>query len=225
MSASASCACLSPPSLSPGWHSCSDSGQRPPSRTGSLSSESSRRSHLPWPGCPRRSDWSQRASLAQTAQPCPCRSCFHSCPALSYRRTQCLPECAGSPRTSRSPRWWTASARCSPGRRSATPLTWLWPGALGSRWSRTSGPRPRSAEVVRRREPQPMITIGQLAAYAGVTIKAVRHYHKRGLLEEPSRDSSGYRRYTAQHAIDLVKIKTLAEAGVPLVRVKELLAA
>ena len=70
-----------------------------------------------------------------------------------------------------------------------------------------------------------MITIGQLAAYAGVTIKAVRHYHKRGLLEEPPRDASGYRRYTAQHAIDLVKIKTLAEAGVPLARVKELLAA
>jgi DNA-binding transcriptional MerR regulator len=70
-----------------------------------------------------------------------------------------------------------------------------------------------------------MITIGQLAGYAGVTIKAVRHYHKRGLLEEPARDSSGYRRYTAQHAIDLVKIKTLAEAGVPLARVNELLAA
>src|SRR5215831_13127223 len=69
------------------------------------------------------------------------------------------------------------------------------------------------------------ITIGQLADYAGVTIKAVRHYHKRGLLEEPSRDASGYRRYTARHAIDLVKIKTLAEAGVPLARIKELLAA
>ena len=67
-----------------------------------------------------------------------------------------------------------------------------------------------------------MITIGQLAAYAGVTIKAVRHYHQRGLLEEPPRDSSGYRRYSAQHAIDLVKIRTLAEAGVPLARVKEL---
>ncbi len=69
------------------------------------------------------------------------------------------------------------------------------------------------------------ITIGQLAKYAGVTIKAVRHYHKRGLLEEPPRDPSGYRRYSARHAIELVKIKTLAEAGVPLVRVKELLAA
>ena len=73
--------------------------------------------------------------------------------------------------------------------------------------------------------PQHMITIGQLAAYAGVTIKAVRHYHQRGLLEEPPRDSSGYRRYSAEHAIDLVKIKTLAEAGVPLARISELLAA
>jgi len=70
-----------------------------------------------------------------------------------------------------------------------------------------------------------VITIGQLASYAGVTIKAVRHYHKRGLLAEPPRDSSGYRRYTAEHAIELVKIKTLAEAGVPLARIKELLGA
>jgi DNA-binding transcriptional MerR regulator len=70
-----------------------------------------------------------------------------------------------------------------------------------------------------------MITIGQLADFAGVTIKAVRHYHQRGLLEEPSRDSSGYRRYTAEHAIQLIKIRTLAEAGVPLARTKELLAA
>jgi DNA-binding transcriptional MerR regulator len=70
-----------------------------------------------------------------------------------------------------------------------------------------------------------MITIGQLAAYAGVTIKAIRHYHQRGLLAEPPRDSSDYRRYSAEHAIDLIKIKTLAEAGVPLARIKELLAA
>lgn len=68
-----------------------------------------------------------------------------------------------------------------------------------------------------------MITIGRLAEYAGVTIKAVRHYHERGLLAEPDRDSSGYRRYTAQDAIDLVKIRTLADAGVPLARIKELL--
>jgi MerR family regulatory protein len=51
-----------------------------------------------------------------------------------------------------------------------------------------------------------MITIGQLAAYAGVTIKAIRHYHQRGLLAEPPRDSSDYRRYRAEDAIELVKI-------------------
>ena len=68
-----------------------------------------------------------------------------------------------------------------------------------------------------------MITIGQLADYAGVTIKAIRHYHERGLLPEPDRDSSGYRRYTAKDAIDLVKIRTLAHAGVPLARIKDLL--
>jgi DNA-binding transcriptional MerR regulator len=70
-----------------------------------------------------------------------------------------------------------------------------------------------------------LLTIGQLAGYAGVTIKAVRVYHDRDLLPEPPRDSSGYRRYGAEHAIQLVKIRTLAEAGVPLARIKELLAA
>lgn len=69
------------------------------------------------------------------------------------------------------------------------------------------------------------LTIGQLANYAGVTIKAVRHYHRRGLLAEPPRDASGYRRYDADHAIHLIKIKTLADAGVPLAGIKELLAA
>lgn len=70
-----------------------------------------------------------------------------------------------------------------------------------------------------------MITIGQLADYAGVTIKAIRHYHRRGLLEEPPRDASGYRRYSATHALALVKIKTLTDAGVPLARIKDLLTA
>jgi len=75
------------------------------------------------------------------------------------------------------------------------------------------------------RRPKYVITIGQLAGYAGVTIKAVRHYHERGLLAEPPRDASGYRRYSAEQAIELVKIKTLADAGVPLARIKALLAA
>ena len=42
-----------------------------------------------------------------------------------------------------------------------------------------------------------MLTIGELASYAGVTVRAVRHYHAKGLLPEPERDHSGYRRYGA----------------------------
>jgi DNA-binding transcriptional MerR regulator len=68
-----------------------------------------------------------------------------------------------------------------------------------------------------------MLTIGQLAAYAGVTVRAVRHYHAKGLLPEPERDHSGYRRYDAKAVVELIKIRTLAEAGVPLARVQELL--
>lgn len=67
-----------------------------------------------------------------------------------------------------------------------------------------------------------MITIGQLARYVGVSIKTIRVYHDKRLLAEPPRDASGYRRYTAQHAIDLIKIRTLAEAGVPLARIRDL---
>jgi DNA-binding transcriptional MerR regulator len=87
-----------------------------------------------------------------------------------------------------------------------------------------SGGDPAGSELAGR-GPKYVITIGQLAGYAGVTIKAVRHYHERGLLAEPPRDASGYRRYSAEQAIELVKIKTLADAGVPLARIKELLAA
>ncbi|EWT01975.1 MerR family transcriptional regulator [Intrasporangium oryzae NRRL B-24470] len=70
-----------------------------------------------------------------------------------------------------------------------------------------------------------MLTISQLAAYAGVTVRAVRHYHAKGLLAEPERDHSGYRRYDAAAVVELVRIRTLADAGVPLSRVRELLAA
>ena len=70
-----------------------------------------------------------------------------------------------------------------------------------------------------------MLTISQLAAYAGVTVRAVRHYHATGLLPEPERDHSGYRRYDAAAAVELIRIRALADAGVPLSRVRELLAA
>jgi MerR family transcriptional regulator, thiopeptide resistance regulator len=60
------------------------------------------------------------------------------------------------------------------------------------------------------------VTIGRAAAFAGVTVKAVRHYHKHGLIDEPRRDDSGYRRYGTADLLRLVQIRTLAAAGVPL---------
>jgi DNA-binding transcriptional MerR regulator len=68
-----------------------------------------------------------------------------------------------------------------------------------------------------------MLTISQLAAHAGVTVRAVRHYHKIGLLPEPERDRSGYRIYDAAAVVRLIRIHTLADAGVPLARVQDLL--
>jgi DNA-binding transcriptional MerR regulator len=68
-----------------------------------------------------------------------------------------------------------------------------------------------------------MLTISQLAAHAGVTVRAVRHYHQIGLLPEPERDQSGYRIYDAAAVVRLIRIRTLADAGVPLARVQELL--
>ncbi|MFD8754882.1 MerR family DNA-binding transcriptional regulator [Kitasatospora sp. NPDC059577] len=60
------------------------------------------------------------------------------------------------------------------------------------------------------------VTIGQAAAFVGVTVKTVRHYHKLGLVAEPDRDGSGYRRYGSGELLQLVQVRTLATAGVPL---------
>jgi len=70
-----------------------------------------------------------------------------------------------------------------------------------------------------------VLTISQLASFAGVTVRAVRHYHAKGLVPEPERDHSGYRRYDVHAVVEVIRIRTLADAGVPLARVRDLLAA
>jgi DNA-binding transcriptional MerR regulator len=67
------------------------------------------------------------------------------------------------------------------------------------------------------------LTIGQAATFADVTVKTVRHYHRLGLVEEPNRDSSGYRRYGSRELLRLVQVRTLATAGVPLAEIGPLL--
>ncbi|GAA1077971.1 MerR family transcriptional regulator [Nocardiopsis metallicus] len=67
------------------------------------------------------------------------------------------------------------------------------------------------------------VTIGRAAAFANVTVKTIRHYHRLGLVGEPPRDGSGYRRYGSSELLRLVQVRTLAESGVPLDGIGELL--
>ena len=56
----------------------------------------------------------------------------------------------------------------------------------------------------------------ELAAIAGVTVRALRHYHQVGVLPEPSRGSNGYREYGVRDLTRLLRIKRLAALGVAL---------
>ncbi|MFI9411503.1 MerR family transcriptional regulator [Nocardia gamkensis] len=67
------------------------------------------------------------------------------------------------------------------------------------------------------------VTIGQAAAFVGITVKTVRHYHKLGLVPEPDRDSSGFRRYGSAELLRLVQVRTLAAAGVALAEIGSML--
>ncbi|EED6225780.1 MerR family DNA-binding transcriptional regulator, partial [Salmonella enterica subsp. enterica serovar Haifa] len=43
----------------------------------------------------------------------------------------------------------------------------------------------------------------ELARLAGVTVRALRHYHQVGILAEPERRSNGYREYDVH---DLIRV-------------------
>ncbi|WP_433019794.1 MerR family transcriptional regulator [Kribbella sp. CA-294648] len=59
----------------------------------------------------------------------------------------------------------------------------------------------------------------QVAELAGTTVKAVRHYHKVGLLDEPERDTNGYKRYGVPHLVRLLRIRRLSDLGVSLAQI------
>ncbi|MBK0330608.1 MerR family transcriptional regulator [Brachybacterium sp. MASK1Z-5] len=62
----------------------------------------------------------------------------------------------------------------------------------------------------------------QLADLAGTTVNTVRHYHQAGLLAEPERLSNGYKQYTVPHLVRLLRIRRLADLGVPLARIESI---
>lgn len=67
--------------------------------------------------------------------------------------------------------------------------------------------------------------ISDIAQAAGTTPRAVRHYHRLGLLAEPRRLANGYREYDLTDLVRLMRIRWLASAGVPLGSVSSIVSA
>lgn len=66
--------------------------------------------------------------------------------------------------------------------------------------------------------------IGELAAQGGCDVQTVRFYEREGLLAEPEREPSGYRRYAKRHLQRLQFIRHCRSLDIPLPDIRELLA-
>ncbi|MCX5265686.1 MerR family transcriptional regulator [Streptomyces sp. NBC_00199] len=64
--------------------------------------------------------------------------------------------------------------------------------------------------------PPRQVKIGDVAAFAGSTPRAIRHYHEIGLLPEPERGGDDRRRYEYDDMIRLLWIRKMADAGIAL---------
>lgn len=68
------------------------------------------------------------------------------------------------------------------------------------------------------------LTIGQLASTAKVNVQTVRYYERRGLIPDPPRRESGYRKYPQDTAARIDFIKRAKVLGFSLAEISELLA-
>jgi MerR family transcriptional regulator, copper efflux regulator len=69
----------------------------------------------------------------------------------------------------------------------------------------------------------PAMTIGRLAAQAGVAIDTIRYYERHGLLPPPQRRASGYREYAPADVERLRFVRRAKELGFTLNEIGELL--
>lgn len=67
------------------------------------------------------------------------------------------------------------------------------------------------------------LSIGRLAAKAGVNVETIRYYQRRGLLSEPAKPMKGHRRYPADSADRVRFIKRAQLLGFTLEEVAALL--
>jgi MerR family mercuric resistance operon transcriptional regulator len=72
-------------------------------------------------------------------------------------------------------------------------------------------------------EKQSSLTIGRLAKVAGVNIETIRHYQRRGLIDEPEKPLTGFRQYPLE-IIDRIRfIKRAQQLGFSLKEIQDLL--
>jgi len=67
------------------------------------------------------------------------------------------------------------------------------------------------------------MTIGKLAASAGVGVETIRFYERKGLIKKPARREIGFRHYSEEEVVRVRFIKRAQELGFTLREVKELL--
>jgi len=67
------------------------------------------------------------------------------------------------------------------------------------------------------------LTIGRLAARAGVGVETIRYYQREGLIAEPPRPVRGYRRYPLASLARLRFIQRAKALGFSLAEIRELL--
>lgn len=65
------------------------------------------------------------------------------------------------------------------------------------------------------------LSVTKVAEVVGLTPRAVRYYHSIGLVPEPQRDASGYRRYGGKEVIELVRVARLRALGMPLPQIAQ----
>lgn len=66
------------------------------------------------------------------------------------------------------------------------------------------------------------LSIGQLAAAAGVHVETIRYYERRGLIPEPPRSTAGYRQYSTADVDRLAFIGRAKALGFTLAEIREL---
>jgi MerR family mercuric resistance operon transcriptional regulator len=67
------------------------------------------------------------------------------------------------------------------------------------------------------------LTIGGLARESGVGVETIRFYERRGLIEQPERPRSGYRKYSPETIARVKFIRNAKELGFSLREISELL--